>query len=45
MDLVQRDIVTATTKTAAFIALARYLEANPDERDKLQVVPLHELAA
>ncbi|HEX8792893.1 MAG TPA: DUF6603 domain-containing protein [Polyangiaceae bacterium] len=45
-DLTQRpDITAPTTKGEAYLALAAHLSANPGDRDQLQVVPLHELAA
>jgi hypothetical protein len=45
-DLTRRpDVTVPTTKGEAYLALAAHLRANPGERDQLQVVPLHELAA
>jgi len=45
-DLSQRgDITGPVTKGEAFQALKAHLSGNPSERGRLQVVPLHELAA
>jgi hypothetical protein len=39
------DITKPVTKGEAFLALAAHLAAHPQDRDTLQVVPLHEVAA
>jgi hypothetical protein len=38
-------LTTATTKGAALAALSEYLDAHPDERGRLQVMPEHELVS
>ena len=38
------DFATPRTKGAAYRALAEHLEAHPEDRRRLQVVPTHELA-
>jgi hypothetical protein len=45
-DLRRRDDITKpVTKGEAFLALAAHLAKSPQDRDELQVVPLHEVAA
>jgi hypothetical protein len=45
-EVVRRDDITKpVTKGEAFLALAAHLAANPQDRDELQVVPVHEAAA
>ena len=39
---IRTDISAATTKGAAYLALSGYLSAYPEEKARLQVVPLQE---
>ena len=40
---VRVDISSPVTQGAADLALSEYLAAHPDERDGLQVIPMHEV--